>query len=267
MEFKLQFVSDIHLEISGKKPVIEKHAEYLALCGDIGAPKMPIYQEFLGEMSKMFSWVFVVAGNHEYYSANADMDEIDEVIRQKCALFPNVTYLQNSSHILTIGDKTFRFTGSTLWSNVGEAASYVVSSMNDYKKIRCKYWETNSSGQRTYKRFPIKPGYIVKKHNEAVQFISREIEEATRLEQRMIVLTHHLPTFRNIEPMYQNDPIAYAYASNLEHLIVPPVRAWLHGHSHYCTRTQINGVDIICNSFGYPNEKTGYRPDRVIGLC
>ena len=70
---KLQYVSDIHLELRKVKniPIIKPIDEntYLALCGDIGNPFAPSYKSFLDIHSKLFVHILIVSGNHEYYSS------------------------------------------------------------------------------------------------------------------------------------------------------------------------------------------------------
>src|SRR5688572_28243834 len=68
---RIQIVSDIHLEFRSKAnmPIIKRHAENLALLGDIGKPFCTSYASFIGEQAETFDHIFVVMGNHEYYNA------------------------------------------------------------------------------------------------------------------------------------------------------------------------------------------------------
>jgi len=71
-KFKCHLLSDIHLEFPGtfeKLPPIPNDAPYLFLVGDIGYPADEDYQTFLLEQSKRYKGVFVVAGNHEFYTS------------------------------------------------------------------------------------------------------------------------------------------------------------------------------------------------------
>lgn len=73
-----QYISDIHLEISGKIPDIPKSSNNLCLLGDIGAPESDIYKKFIKECSEKFTNVFVIYGNHEYYSETS-MKKIEDI--------------------------------------------------------------------------------------------------------------------------------------------------------------------------------------------
>jgi len=71
-KFKCHLLSDIHLEFLGtleSLPPIPNDAPYLFLVGDIGYPASENYQKFLLAQSERFKGVFVVAGNHEFYTS------------------------------------------------------------------------------------------------------------------------------------------------------------------------------------------------------
>lgn len=120
MENYLQFVSDIHLEFYKKSfPTIEPIKDpnegncFLALLVDIGYPHHPNYENFIAHHCKIFKEIFIVAGNHEYYSSKNKQHTISDIetkIEQVCAKFVNVTFLNNSSKIV---NRTL-FLGSTL---------------------------------------------------------------------------------------------------------------------------------------------------------
>lgn len=259
METKLQVISDIHLEF-GASSHIPHAGDYLALCGDIGRPSSEKYKVFIQRMSERYKWVFLIAGNHEYYSAHNSVDEIDQTIREICASLPNVSYLQNSSHV--IGG--IRFIGATLWTNASSNQHVLIQCMSDYKCIKRKVWPDGPN--KPYMRVNITPSYTTMLHKESVGFIIGEVLAAKQAGQKVVVLTHHLPTFRNISPEHYGNPINHGYATDLEHLIAPPIIAWCHGHTHYCTTTKVNGIPVHCNAHGYLRETTGFDPWFTIDL-
>ena len=68
--FRIQYVSDLHLEFYNKisfRSCVKPVAPYLALAGDIGKPGTNMYTNFLSYVSSNWEHVFYVAGNHEYY--------------------------------------------------------------------------------------------------------------------------------------------------------------------------------------------------------
>ena len=73
--FLLRILSDIHLELRNYIPkdifpekINSGIEEVLILAGDIGDPFSNIYKEFLTLCRSTFSFVIVVAGNHEFYN-------------------------------------------------------------------------------------------------------------------------------------------------------------------------------------------------------
>ena len=63
-----QYISDIHLEYLTYIPYITKTANNLFLLGDIGHPDTINFQKFIKKCSELYKNVFLIYGNHEYYS-------------------------------------------------------------------------------------------------------------------------------------------------------------------------------------------------------
>lgn len=69
-----------------------------------------------------------------------------------------------------------------------------------------------------------------------------------------VVVTHHAPSFKCLEPRYQamqGNHVNAAFASSLEHLMGPGVPLWIHGHVHNSVDMDIKGTRILCNPRGY----------------
>lgn len=109
--FRLQYISDIHLENKHTIPYIPSKSKYLALLGDIGYPHKHLYNTFLKYCSMNWDQVLLISGNHEYdkYSIN----DVDNMILDQVSKFNNITYLNNKQKVL---DK-YLILGTTLWSN------------------------------------------------------------------------------------------------------------------------------------------------------
>lgn len=89
--WSLQIASDLHLEHGGRPSErIRPSAPVLALLGDVGSPGYSPecaeeYGDFLMQQSANFDKVFVLAGNHEYYSSAGHAKElIDREIENFC---------------------------------------------------------------------------------------------------------------------------------------------------------------------------------------
>jgi predicted phosphodiesterase len=153
---KLQYISDIHLEHLKVFPVIKKYANNLCLLGDIGSPYTKIYKDFILDCSNRFKNVFVIFGNHEYYSIKtrlepkqilcmSEMEQIMETIPQNVKFLNNsCVYLNKSTEELQEHgkDDCIKIIGSTLWSDID---LNVAKGMNDYN-----YISTTSTTSDTY---------------------------------------------------------------------------------------------------------------------
>jgi hypothetical protein len=94
--------------------------------------------------------------------------------------------------------------------------------------------------------------------SENVKWIEEEKEKATRNKEPLMVLTHHLPSYKLIVQKYQTaryKKVHHRYATNLEYLMSYPIHAWLCGHSHCTFSLTIHGVLCGINALGYQREQ------------
>ncbi len=241
---KLQIVSDLHLEFGGQVD-IQRHAPYLAVLGDIGLPFQPHYAEFIERQSEQFEHVFVLLGNHEYYStrkANTVLDKVQSI----CDGMPNVTLLDRK--IYALSDKTI-LVGCTLWSQVDPMIS---KDFNDFNKIHV-------AGVERKRKLTIEQ--YNEWHHRDVEYLRSTIAENQNKD--IIVLTHHAPSHK-MQGKYSGGLLSSAFATPLEDLITAPVVTWASGHIHSNVDTTINGIRSVSNCKGYKGEDAGYREDVVI---
>lgn len=284
---RVYVVSDIHLELRSDKgaaqlnfdpvPMTDNECKhYLALCGDIGNPFMPNYADFLHRHCQKFDHIFIVSGNHEYYTSNAKqrtIERIDVELHQLAAQFPNVTYLQQSVVLLESGTA---FAGCTLWSKVD---AWCEQRMNDYN---CIYVDSdNTLARSVYSRasqglFDVPKKKMIKAYRRQLKWMDvLQLHQTHRdwLEQtiktppegtkKLVVLTHHAPSHLMSLPERREGGQDKGYASDCDDLFQPPVVCWLSGHTHESMDIHINGIRSVSNCFGYPSqsaETTGYRP-------
>lgn len=229
---KIQYHSDLHLEFRKTLPTIIPKAPILVLAGDIGYPHQPIYTTFLQDVSSKFEKVFLIAGNHEYYTQNTctmeDVDNTIEEIIQKHAL-KNVSFLNYDYEDY----QGVRFVGIPLWSQIKDP-KYLI---NDFVAI--KHMSTELYNEL---------------HAVGIEFIEEMVNES---ELPIIMITHHLPSYRLIDPMYSGPssaPYNQCFASHCDALIRDPIVLWIYGHTHQPSDTYINRVHLVCNPKGYPGE-------------
>ena len=113
--FRLQYISDIHLERMVGRPafnrIVRPVTGTLALAGDIGHPHKPLYPKFIEYCKKNWDDVIVVAGNHELENGYTNQLKLT---RQICSEWSNVHFLHNNSvYLKHLG---VNFCGTTMWT-------------------------------------------------------------------------------------------------------------------------------------------------------
>jgi len=245
---KIQIISDLHQEF-GVSELSFGNADLVILAGDINLGTKGI--EWIKENVPDKPVIYVL-GNHEYYKGTYPntLHKIMEASRGS-----NVCVLEND-HIDFGG---IRFHGATLWTDFslfGNPVEYGIicqAKMNDYKLIRR---DPSYSKLRTIDTFKI--------HQVSKKWLGKSLEESKAY--KNVVISHHAPSIKSIPQEYQNDPVASAYASDLEDVILKYKPAyWVHGHIHTPVRYRVDETEIICNPHGYINEKyNGYNKKLVI---
>ena len=242
---KFQLISDIHLEFGTCKKIV-KFADNLILAGDIGYPEDKLFTNFLTNVSNTFNKVFYVTGNHEYYQnwkkgKNIKINNIQEtnnIIKNIISNFNNIYFLDNDFYDF---DDNLRIIGSTLWTNIHMNSK----SINDSYQI---YLDEKTL---------INDEYIREIYKNNVSFIENQIDYAKENNKKLLVITHHLPSYQLILEKYKTQTyFAYNshFASDLDYLMDNTIRAWCAGHSHGRNQKIINNVPCYLNAFGYPKE-------------
>ncbi len=251
---RIQYISDIHLEFYDEKETIrllrniEPQTNICVLAGDIGYPFQRTYKIFLCGMSKKFEHIFLIHGNHEYYqfseNRNKTMKEIyDKTNRiiEKNNL-QNIHFLHNSNYDLD----EYRFIGSILWTKI-EDPNYL---SNDYNKI-----------------YEASIDELNEMHENNKIYINGAIEEANNLNKKVIMITHHLPSYKLNHPKYAR---YYRYhqcfSSHSDNLIRDPVKLWIFGHTHSNIEMNINNIPCVCNPLGYPDENNDIDLNKIIEI-
>lgn len=247
---RIQYVSDIHLEFYNKLPdnLIKPEAEVLCLAGDIGFPcsnHNKLYIEFLLKVSKDFRKVFIITGNHEYYTTRRySMEHVNDTIVKiiKENELHNVTFLDNDYEDF----EGYRFVGATLWSKCD--VPIVEHCINDFRTIK-----------------NMTPILYCELHEIAREFLlSPEVTESPL---PVVVMTHHLPSYELIAPVYKKHKNLNKYfASDSDDLFAPTIKAWIYGHTHTGGITKLKDIIFACNPVGYPGENESINTGTTIEL-
>jgi len=237
-----QYFSDIHTEFFSEydlkiflKIYLESKADYLIIAGDIGNPFSIIYSCFLKIISSKFKKIFIITGNHEYYS-EYPMNKVDEKISKIVLNYSNIVFLQNS--VYNIEDTDLTIFGSTLWSNVEENT---LKNLNDFRKIPNFSFEIYHN-----------------LHYNAIKFLEKYLNEHKN--KKFIVITHHLPSFSLVDN--KEHLINSAYASNISIAESSQIVAWFAGHTH----RPIELGKFHVNPIGYPNENTFFDLNKIVKI-
>jgi len=243
---KIQYISDIHLEFFGQKhPIVKAVAPILCLAGDIGYPNMSNYKDFLIHLNsnKNFYKIFMIAGNHEYYKQNVTIEETNQQIEDiiKCNNLTKISFLNNKS-ILYNG---YLFVGTTMWTKILDPCA---KKINDFAYIKNMNIDKYNS-----------------LHNASIKFLQNEI--ISNQNKKIIVMTHHLPSYNLIDKKYDvySDYRQY-FASPCDNLIAPPVSTWIYGHTHTAHTSVVNNVILACNPIGYNRENKNANYEKIIDL-
>eukprot|EP00475_Leptophrys_vorax_P038660 TRINITY_DN6864_c0_g1_i1.p1 TRINITY_DN6864_c0_g1~~TRINITY_DN6864_c0_g1_i1.p1 ORF type:complete len:451 (+),score=86.98 TRINITY_DN6864_c0_g1_i1:168-1355(+) len=288
--FEIQILSDVHTEFlassghgSNKRSqefyekfdqLLQPTAKYLALLGDIGCPGTQDgfcqFQEFISRLEGKFEHVFLVAGNHEFYcrgNQRMHMEEIKQRIRKYCKRKGFVTFLDNESVVIPVSSsKSVRIVGTTLWSDVScepGLETDIVNSIADFRNIYVSDSEWNPEKYCSLRSLQAED--VRKLHRDDVQFIISQVGEAAKLDEAVIILSHHAPSFRGTSPAeYSSGPdhsskehkFSTAFASELDYLFSTSdfqrsVYAWAYGHTHHSNRQVFQGIQIVSNQLGY----------------
>lgn len=257
---KFALASDIHLEFGPCELVCDPEVRTLVLAGDILVADRitPFgemgqrYDAFFTKVSMQFDTVLWVAGNHEFY--HGKWYKSIEDLRAYAADFGNINFLENNSVI--IDDVTFF--GATFWTDCKKndpRTMYVMqSSMNDYRTIR--------NDQKGYIR--ISPADSRVRHIESLAELRRTQDTMTT--DKMVVISHHAPTFASIDEMYVDDELNGAYASDLSSIMLDDrrIKAWVHGHIHVPKEYPVGEhCTVYSNPRGYYGHQTDSIPHKV----
>ena len=127
---------------------------------------------------------------------------------------------------------------STLWSHIRPEDEYFVHrGMNDFRQILY-------NGRR------FTPADFNAEHEKCLDFIKQSVAESTA--ERIVVVTHHLPSMAVVAPEHKGSLLNSAFATELGNFIADSrIDAWIFGHSHANEEAIIGNTRLVCNQLGY----------------
>jgi predicted phosphohydrolase len=237
MKFKIQFASDLHLEFPKNRQFISENplqavGDILVLSGDIVPfAVMDKYDDFFNYVADHFEYTYWLPGNHEYY--HFDIADKSGVLNEK--IRSNVTLVNNTSVIHNGVSIHF----STLWSQISIANQWQIErNLNDFHQIKHNGSHFTSEHYNTL-------------HHESLNFIKQSVNQSNT--DKMVVFSHHCPTFLNYPPKYKGDVLNEAFATELYDFIeTSNIAFWAYGH-HHCNTPDffIGNTRLVTNQLGY----------------
>lgn len=234
-----QIASDLHLEFhrdGGKsflKDLRERcpEADGIIVAGDLATTiktlrvkgqlqQVALLESALTQLCALWSKVIYVEGNHELYGTSLiDLMDLRAKLVQR---LPNLTWL-NTDWVEIEGQ---RIVGTTLWFPQNRQTDMYAGQLNDFDQIEnFRPYAWNRAAQ---------------------EFLWETLQEGD------IVITHHAPSAQSSHIKFMGSPLSGFFFSNQEDLLVErKPKVWIHGHHHTNSRYILEGVEILCNPFGY----------------
>ena len=258
-------ISDIHLEFSQMKDTIPQ-VDNLFLPGDVfvanylnpsrtdkdASKHCNVVKDFFHKCLDSAKFIFIVPGNHEFYHGHISTIE-QNLAQWLINLVPEldgVLFVLDGNQIFDLNGK-WSLAGCTLWSDMNKedplSMDAIRSTLNDYK---CIYTDEK-------RKVPIRPINVLAMHKVFLSQLADRYKEAEERDRDMVIMTHHAPTFKSIDPKYKNDSLINgAYASDLSDFILdrPRIKYWLHGHIHAINDYMVGDCRVISNPRGYVME-------------
>ncbi|RYU93445.1 metallophosphoesterase [Emticicia agri] len=239
---KIQYCSDIHLEMNTNKAYLLQHpidpvGEVLLLAGDITNAKYyddprPVEKQFFKTLSQQFERVFIIAGNHEFYRS-WDISVLEKPLLKE--IEKNVFLLNNQ----TIVYKEVAFFFTTLWSEINQLDEvYVKRSMPDFSLI-------------THYRKSLLVKHYNELHKQALAFLDKSLSQTGNL--KKMVVSHHLPSLQCVHADHVGSSLGSAFATDLDAFILQhQPDYWVYGHSHRnMPDIEIGKTKLVTNQLGY----------------
>lgn len=236
---KVFAISDLHLELreTSLVEIIDSikwsEADVLVLAGDISNSSdkgLAILDKFFSHVVLKYKHIIYVPGNHEYYCSE-DFNRLEALKRIAEVCQKNKVILLNRDSITIEGTL---FIGTTLWSAIEKEA---LDRMNDFKKA-----------------FKDKLDYLCEFVKDYT-YLKNTLEQEIKGQDKIVVITHHLPTNRLVHPKFLGYPSWSAFSTEvLDNMNMHQVKLWIAGHTHEYMSVKYGNSKLIVNPVGYPGE-------------
>lgn len=262
---RIRILSDLHLEHhdppDGLHAPSGHEADAVVLAGDIGRATAGLRwaRRTFPEVP-----VVIVPGNHAFYDRH--LDATRSVLRRagdRIPADPAAAANQAGTYVLQqramqIGD--VRVLGCTFWTRFNlfpgrraQAIRACRANVEDYQRIHLL---------RARRR--LRPRDTDRSHRTAVAWLRHQLKKETEARATVIV-THHPPTRRSVDPRYTDDLTSAAFVARREPFVRDTGAAlWIHGHVHASFDYRVGQTRVVSNPRGHSDENPSFRPRYAI---
>jgi Icc-related predicted phosphoesterase len=231
---RIQLISDVHLEFQKKplsylEPLLRHYHnqdDILVIAGDfLYLSKVP--HQVLRYLSDNYRMIFYVPGNHEYYKL--ETSKAPEVLKSLEETYPKLKVLAAEKDPVEVDG--IKFWGDTMWFEESPQNVLYQGFINDFYHIK-QFQPWVYDRNRVFRE---RASYIIDKNT--------------------IVVTHHLPSYCCVDPIYKDSVLNRFFVCNMDWIISnEQPKYWLHGHTHEKVDVKLGETRVIANPFGYPDE-------------
>jgi UDP-2,3-diacylglucosamine pyrophosphatase LpxH len=248
----IQIASDLHIECIDNDDVdpldfVTPEAPILILAGDIGSfYRQKQLKNFLTKLCTHFQIVLYIIGNHEYYYIPEYQHISFYSLKQRlffiAKTLPNLHILHRDS--VLINDVCIA--GCTLWTKPAIKVPKFIVRIPDLSTEK-----------------------YVNNYDSDLEFITNISEYCKTKNYKLVIVTHHPPTYKVLENCNKNKKYLSLYSNNLDQMLDKnKINTWICGHVHknFDLITPL-GTRLVSNQKGKKKDKiTDFSKKFVINL-
>lgn len=245
---RLLILSDLHLEFASFEPPDASLFDIAVLAGDIAVGVKAVHwarrdATFGGKP------VVLVPGNHEFYGS-----ERSRMLAQlrEAAAGTHVHLLDRDEVIL----QGIRFLGATLWTDfaldvahgtdIDQAMGDARVGLSDFSGSILER-EPDDKGRRRFT-----PEEAAGEHGRSRSWLGQRLISPVGSDVLdTVVVTHHAPSSRSMDPIYEGSVLNPCFYSELPASFFQTASLWVHGHTHSSSDYRHHATRIVANPRGY----------------
>ncbi len=250
---RLQVMSDLHFDSAPwDMPRAVPGVDAVVIAGDTcsGAEKCFAYLRaaFPAPLP-----LIVVLGNREFHSRSV----VGELRRAR-GIAPeyDITLLDDGTHVVD----GVRFVGATLWTDYrlhGEDRQADAVAADAHRGDFARIALTDTP------RRAFSPLDAVARHEASSAYVARRL--AQPFDGPTVVVTHHAPSARSLDPRMAGGVRDASYASRLDRMIIGGAPTlWVHGHVHGSCDYGLCRTRVVCNPKGPGSANPAFDPSLVL---